>query len=192
MLSAIWLPIVSTMKRRQLPNPPRFKQPAAHSPNIPVLSCENCAELWGAKNESSILIDPLDNFPLIGYDTGRIKPQIPTLKKDYAMQLPEKYRPAMQGKSGRCAGFPDVRCECGGQLAIDGEGYVQLPTGLGFAEVHGKAKFVVDALRYPAYSGWCMKCHKKGMFIRTDREPRSIRNVPRGINQRISAARKGV
>lgn len=85
----------------------------------------------------------------------------------------------------KCSGHPDVRCECGGQLMIDGEGYVQLPLGLGFAG----SKFVVDVVRYPAYSGVCMKCRKEGMFVRTDRKPKHVRKTPRGINSKIKAAR---
>lgn len=86
-----------------------------------------------------------------------------------------------------CSGFPDVRCECGGQLAIDGEGFVQLPSGFGFADTPRGSRFVVDSMRYPAYSGWCMKCHKEGMFARTDRKPTPHRSTPRGINQKIKA-----
>lgn len=85
----------------------------------------------------------------------------------------------------KCSGFPNVRhLDCGGQLAIDGEGYIQLPTGLGFAGT----KFVVDVVRYPAYSGFCMKCQAEGMFARTDRKPKAKRTTPRGINQRIKKA----
>ena len=84
----------------------------------------------------------------------------------------------------KCSGHPDVRCECGGQLAIDGEGYVQLPSGLGFVG----SKFVVDYVRYPAYKGFCMKCHKEGMFVRTDKKPKAVRTTPRSINRKIKAA----
>jgi hypothetical protein len=86
----------------------------------------------------------------------------------------------------RCSGFPDVRCECGGQLAVGGEGYVQLPTGFGFAG----SKFVVDAKRYPAYSGFCLKCSKSGMFVRTDKQPKAVRKIPRKINRKIARTSK--
>ena len=88
-----------------------------------------------------------------------------------------------------CKGFPDVRhVDCGGQLAIDGEGYVQLPTGFGFADTPKGQRFVVDAVRYPAYRGWCMKCHIEGMFVRKDRKPKPVRTVPRKINRKIKQA----
>ena len=86
-----------------------------------------------------------------------------------------------------CSGFPDVHCQCGGQLAIGGEGYVQLPMGFGF-DCASNGKFVVDVVRYPAYSGWCMKCRKEGMFVRTDHKPKSVRTTPRKINRKIKHA----
>ena len=66
------------------------------------------------------------------------------------------------------------------------KGYVQLPSGFGF----DGSKFVVDAVRYPAYSGYCMKCGAEGMFVRTDRKLKAVRTVPRGINRRIKAQLK--
>ena len=90
----------------------------------------------------------------------------------------------------KCKGFPDVRhVDCGGQLSIDGEGYTQLPMGFGFA---GTGKFVVDAVRYPTYTGFCMKCRKSGHFVRIDRKPKAVRTVPRGINAKIAKARRDV
>ena len=88
----------------------------------------------------------------------------------------------------KCSGFPDVRhSDCGGQLAIDGKGYVQLPSGFGFADTAKGQRFVVDVVRYPAYSGFCLKCRAEGMFARTDRKPKAVRTIPRGINKQIKA-----
>jgi len=87
----------------------------------------------------------------------------------------------------KCSGFPDVRCSCGGELFIDGEGYIQLPTGFGFADTKGGSRFVVDSIRYPAYHGWCSKCKLEGMFARTDRKPKANRSIPRKINKKLAA-----
>lgn len=88
----------------------------------------------------------------------------------------------------KCKGHPDVRhVDCGGQIAIEGEGYIQLPSGFGF----DGPRFVVDAVRCPAYKGFCMKCSAEGMFARQDRKPKAVRTVPRAINRRIRAATRG-
>lgn len=73
----------------------------------------------------------------------------------------------------RCEGFPDVRhCECGGEIAVAGQGWVELPHGFGFPTSGPKAgKFVVDTVRYKTYAGFCMKCKAEGDFIRTDQKP---------------------
>jgi len=84
----------------------------------------------------------------------------------------------------KCSGHPDVRCECGGQLMIDGEGWVELPFGFGFSD---KGKFVVDVARYSTYRGYCEKCRHKGTFIRSDQKPKPVRKTPRGINQKIAS-----
>ncbi len=92
----------------------------------------------------------------------------------------------------KCKGHPDVRHvdhairgrDCNGQLMIDGDGWVQLPTGFGFRG----SKFVVDGIRYPAYSGACLKCGAKGMFVRVDKKGKQVTKTPRAINRRIRDA----
>lgn len=87
----------------------------------------------------------------------------------------------------QCKGHPDVRhVKCGGQISIDGEGWVDLPVGFGFAN----GKFVVDAARYKTYIGFCMKCEKEGTFIRIDKKPTAKRRVPRDINSKIRGQKK--
>lgn len=88
----------------------------------------------------------------------------------------------------RCKGHPDVRHsdnQCNGQIAVGGEGWVKMPTGFGFK---GK-KFVVDAIKYPAYSGFCLKCGADGMFIRTDRKGKKVTHTPKQINRSIDKMR---
>ena len=84
----------------------------------------------------------------------------------------------------KCKGHPDVRHvdnDCNGQLMIGGEGHVTLPTGFGF---RGR-KFVVDGVKYPAYSGFCDKCGAEGMFVRVDKKGKKVTHTPRKINKRI-------
>lgn len=92
----------------------------------------------------------------------------------------------METKTLKCKGHPAVRhVDCGGQIAIGGEGYRQLPIGFGGSE---SGKFVIDVIRYPTYSGFCLKCKAEGDFIRIDKEPTTKRIVPRGINRKIKNA----
>ena len=70
--------------------------------------------------------------------------------------------------AGRCSGFPDVRhTDCGGQLSIGGEGWIELFAGCGFQP--GDSRFEVSTRRHKTYIGWCMKCSKSGTFIRADK-----------------------
>ena len=78
----------------------------------------------------------------------------------------------------RCKGFPNVIHTdngCNGDMAIDGDGWVQLPIGLGFDGIG----FRTDAARYSAYKGFCMKCKAEGLFIRTDKKPKLITKRPK-------------
>lgn len=89
-----------------------------------------------------------------------------------------------------CKGHPNVRHtdnNCNGQIASDGEGWVDLPEGFGFPD--GSSDFVVDCKRYKTYQGFCMKCQTSGTFIRTDKKPRSIRRKPRKLNARLRSGR---
>lgn len=71
--------------------------------------------------------------------------------------------------AGHCKGNKDVRhVDCGGQLAICGEGVYSMPLGFGFKG----SKFVVDKAEYKGYSGFCMKCGAEGIFIRKDIKPK--------------------
>lgn len=80
----------------------------------------------------------------------------------------------------KCSGHPTVRCECGGQLMIDGKGFVRLLQGFGFpSEGRDAGRFVVDLVEYEAYKGQCLKCRKQGMFVRMDRPPKPIRKQER-------------
>ena len=81
-----------------------------------------------------------------------------------------------------CKGHPDVRHTdaagkgCGGQLAITGDGYTQLPEGFGFESTGRDAgRFVIDCKRWPSYSGFCLKCGTSGTFLRIDRKGRKHR-----------------
>lgn len=88
----------------------------------------------------------------------------------------------------QCKGHPDVRhVGCGGQLAISGEGYRQLPTGFGFGEAGTKdqGKFVIDVVRYPTYGGFCLKCRAEGDFVRIDKKGKKVRTRPRSINRKL-------
>lgn len=64
---------------------------------------------------------------------------------------------------------------CGGDLAIDGDGWVQLPIGMGFDDTG----FRIDACRYKAWSGFCMKCYVKGMFIIAGRKGKLVTKRPK-------------
>ena len=60
---------------------------------------------------------------------------------------------------GRCQ--QNVRCECGGQLAVEGTLHPLVDFGVGFV----KGKFQVDRVyskKVIGYKGFCMKCHKEG------------------------------
>ena len=72
----------------------------------------------------------------------------------------------------RCKGHPAVQhVDCGGQLAISGEGYIDVPHGLGFDDT---TRLVADTIRYPSYSGFCMGCQTKGLFVRIDKQSRKL------------------
>ncbi len=77
----------------------------------------------------------------------------------------------------KCKGHPDVRhCDCGGQIAVSGHGYQDLPEGFGFPDYGNHVgHFVVDLRRYKIYEGFCSKCKASGCFIRTDQKPKRIR-----------------
>ena len=70
--------------------------------------------------------------------------------------------------AGSCCGFPDVRhVDCGGALWIDGEGWIELPTGFGYRD--GDPRFEVSTRRLKTYRGCCERCRKSGTFIRADK-----------------------
>ena len=84
----------------------------------------------------------------------------------------------MEAELQYCKGHPDVRHVdidgggCHGQLAITGDGYYQMPAGVGFpASGRDVGRFVIDTVRYPTYHGFCLKCGAKGQFIRLDAKP---------------------
>lgn len=58
----------------------------------------------------------------------------------------------------------EVRCECGGQLAIDATLHPLADLGVGFR----KGKFEIKtkySKRVIGYRGFCMKCQKEGDFL---------------------------
>ena len=98
----------------------------------------------------------------------------------------------MDNKRLKCSGFPDVRhVECGGELAITGTATLRMPVGFGFDADDAKGGFVVDSLEYKAYTGFCMKCHAEGDFVRVDQKARLVRKRPRSINRKLRAAAGG-
>lgn len=84
----------------------------------------------------------------------------------------------------RCKGFPDVRhVDCGGTIAVGGEGHVEVFDGCGFSG----SQFVVDRRKCPAYFGFCMKCHKEGAFVRIDKKAKMVRR-PHKLGQKNDVA----
>lgn len=58
----------------------------------------------------------------------------------------------------------DIRCECGGQLAVGGTIHNLADFGMGFrgGKFEVKAKY---SRKVAGYSGFCFKCGKEGTFI---------------------------
>lgn len=85
---------------------------------------------------------------------------------------------------GKVIGKTDVRCKCGGQVAVEASGWRQVPIGFGFRG----GKFVIDSGRYFGYFGFCMgKCRASNVFAPTGKK-RLVTKTPRGINAKLEAA----
>jgi len=52
---------------------------------------------------------------------------------------------------------PDIKCRCGGDVWIDGEGHYDKPIGFGG---HDDGKFYFDKLRFKGWVGQCEKCKR--------------------------------
>ena len=92
----------------------------------------------------------------------------------------------MADKRLECKGAKDVRhVGCGGQIAVSGWATQKLPLGFGFRG----SDFVVDYVTYHYFSGFCMKCHAEGDFLRIDKKPKVGTKKPRSINNKIKKAR---
>ncbi len=74
---------------------------------------------------------------------------------------------------------------CGGQLSIGGEGWMELPFGFGFRG----SKFVVDKIRFKTYDGFCMKCQADGLFAEKG-HGKIKTSVPKSINDKIKKVGK--
>jgi hypothetical protein len=79
----------------------------------------------------------------------------------------------------------DFRCgKCGGQMMVDDTCTRKLPMGFGFRGT----SFVIDSMKQTGYFGECLKCGKKGAWYVG--KAKLVTSKPRGINQKIKAARK--
>jgi len=79
-----------------------------------------------------------------------------------------------------------ARCpKCRGMLAYDGTFRDRLPLGFGFAP--GSSRFRVDCVERKGFTGECMECGTKVLAVKSRRH---VTRTPRGINNKLAAARK--
>ena len=52
----------------------------------------------------------------------------------------------------------EIKCECGGDVWVDGKGHYELPVGLGDI---GKGRFGVNKIRFSGWIGQCEKCKEQ-------------------------------